>query len=159
MDIYGYMVRKCVEEPWDERPYGILKMVANILDIPEDAQRKIHTGAMLNPFMIARDDVDIAMVRELERVYIETVRTGSPVLPEDPGYGLNFASETSILENLQTSSSVMLEVERDSIINDMLSGDLAPSSTDSSISLDTLDRKRPGAMPKAPVPKPPLNDV
>ncbi|MCU0798758.1 MAG: hypothetical protein MUC62_03695 [Candidatus Thermoplasmatota archaeon] len=157
MDIYGYLVRKCVEEPWDENLYGILKMVASILDIPEDAQRKLHTEAMLNPFMIARDQIDTAMVRELEKAFHETVRPISPSTYEGPRYGLNLSSETGSLESLQTSSSVLLEVERDSIIADMLSDDLGPSSSESTFSLDTQDRKRPEVMVKPPSTKPQVN--
>ncbi len=157
MDIYGYLVRKCVEEPWDENLYGILKMVAGILEIPEDAQRKLHAEAMLNPFMIARDQIDTAMVRELERAFLETVRPGSPSTYEGPGYGLNLSSETGSLESLQTSDAVLLEMDRDSMITDMLTDDLGPSSSESSLSLDTLDRKRPDAMPKPPSTKPPFN--
>lgn len=156
MDIYGYLVRKCVEEPWDENLYGILKMVAGILDIPEDAQRKLHTEAMLNPFMIARDSIDTAMVRELERVFHETVRPRSPSTFDGPGYGLNLSSETASLVGLQTSDAVVLEMDRDSLITDMLTDDLGPSSSESALSLDTMDRKRPDAMPKPPSTKPPV---
>jgi hypothetical protein len=149
MDIYGYLVKKCVEDPWDEDLYGVLRMVADILDIPEEARRKLHTEAMLNPFMIALDHVDKVMLRELEDAYRRASCSGGVDGPEGPCYGINFSSETGSLENLQTSSSVLMEVEKDSIITDMLYSDLGPSSVDSMMSMDTVDRKRSEAMPKA----------
>lgn len=158
MDIYGYLVKRCVEDPWDETLYGILRMVAGVLDIPLDAQRRLHTEAMLNPFMISRDSVDKAMLRELERVYLKNMSKDAPARFDEPGYGLNFFSEADSLENLQTSSRVLMEVEKGSLISEMLTEDLGPSTVDSSISLDTMDRKRPMVFPKPPPTKPGLKD-